>query len=445
MARCLIALPGAMRRIAALLATQLAVGSAALAGTFAEVPGFGSNPGNLKMFTYVPDVLADPAPLVVILHGCNQSAAGYLEHSGWQEEADAGGFALLLPEQQIGPGPIFPGGLNHLARCFNFAETRNSTRDSGEALSIRQMIAHATAALGIDPAEVFVNGLSAGGGMTAVMLATYPDVFAAGAIIAGLPYRCGNRTATSEVDCGVTLAGRPHKPAPDATPQAWGDRVRAAFPGFAGPWPRVSIWQGEADGTVDPPNARELVEQWTNVHGIDALADGEDELGPATRQSFEDAQGRRQVELLTIPGFGHATPIDPDAATEACGQEGEPFIRDADVCSTRAIARLFGLVGVAPTIAIDAAAVEGDAIVVSGTAGDPDGPPPAVTVRLDGPVTSLEQLAVGGESWSARFEGLATDTVYRPRHRRRYGRADGGGDGRPCVARHAAAEPAAGG
>ena len=134
MPRCPIAVPGARRLIVAVLATQLAVGSAALAGTFAEVQGFGTNPGNLRMFTYVPDDLAAPAPLVVVMHGCNQSAAGYLEHSGWQEEANAGGFALLLPEQQFGPGPIFfPGGLNHAARCFNFAETRDSTRGSGEA------------------------------------------------------------------------------------------------------------------------------------------------------------------------------------------------------------------------------------------------------------------------------------------------------------------------
>ena len=95
---------------------------------------------------------------------------------------------MLLPEQKIGPGPIFvPSGRNHRTQCFNFAEVRDSTRDSGEALSIRQMIAQASATIEIDPARIFVNGLSAGGGMTAVMLATYPDVFAAGAIIAGRP------------------------------------------------------------------------------------------------------------------------------------------------------------------------------------------------------------------------------------------------------------------
>ena len=415
MSRCLDAFYCAFRGTAFLLATHLALGSSAIAGTFAEVTSFGSNPGNLKMFTYVPDGLPDPAPLVVVLHGCRQSASSYLEHSGWKEQADKGGFALLLPEQQIGPGPIFlPSGRNHLTQCFNFAEVRNSTRDSGEALSIRQMIAQASATIEIDPARIFVNGLSAGGGMTAVMLATYPDVFAAGAIIAGLPYRCGTRTATAEADCGVTLPFQSHKPAPNRTAQDWGDRVRAAFPGFAGPWPRVSIWQGDADGTVDPPNARELVEQWTDVHGIDAIADEEEDLGPVVRQRFAEAEGSVEVESYTLAGFGHATPIDPDAAEEACGQDGEPFILDADICSTHAIARFFGLAGAVPTVTIDTAEMDSGAIVVSGTAEDPDGTPPAVTVRLDGPFTSHEQPATGGASWSARFEGLTDDTSYRP-------------------------------
>jgi poly(3-hydroxybutyrate) depolymerase len=84
------------------------------------------------------------------------------------------------------------------------AELRDSRRDGGEALSVKQMIDRMKLEHQIDPARIFVNGLSAGGGMTSVMLATYPDVFAAGAIIAGLPYRCGTATRTADVDCGVT-------------------------------------------------------------------------------------------------------------------------------------------------------------------------------------------------------------------------------------------------
>ena len=330
--------------VAAALAATLLLAGPTAAGTFAEVTGFGSNPGALKMFTYLPDTLRNPAPLVVVMHGCNQNAADYLAQSGWREAADADGFVLLLPEQR---------SVNHPTRCLNFAERLDSIRDSGEALSIRQMVAHAAGHHAVDADRVFVTGLSAGGGMTSVMLATYPDVFAAGAIVAGLPYRCGNSTFTAPAACGVTLSFGPHNPAPNRTAADWGGRVRAAAPpGFAGPWPRVSIWQGEADGTVDPPNATELVEQWTDVHGVDAVVDAEEPVGPAVRATFVGADGRTRVELVTIPGFGHATPIDPDAAGAPCGRAG-PFILDADVCSTAEIARFFGLTGQPPSITIE--------------------------------------------------------------------------------------------
>ena len=424
--------PSARSTVAAALAATLLLAGPAAAGTFAEVTGFGSNPGALKMFTYLPDTLRNPAPLVVVMHGCNQNAADYLAQSGWREAADADGFVLILPEQR---------SVNHPTRCLNFAERLDSIRDSGEALSIRQMVAHAAGLHAVDADRVFVTGLSAGGGMTSVMLATYPDVFAAGAIVAGLPYRCGNSTFTAPAACGVTLSFGPHNPAPNRTAADWGARVRAAAPpGFAGPWPRVSIWQGEADGTVDPPNATELVEQWTDVHSIDAVVDAEEPVGPAVRAAFMGADGRTRVELVTIPGFGHATPIDPDAAGAPCGRAG-PFILDADVCSTAEVARFFGLTGQPPSITIDSAVVTGDAIVVTGAAADADGPVAAVSVRLDGAAPQPARAGHRNRDLDRPLRRAAAQPLLpagrrRDRRRRRdrdFARRAGG-------ARHAAAE-----
>src|SRR5689334_5661348 len=62
-----------------------------------EVAGFGSNPGGLRMFTYVPKNLRAMSPLVVVLHGCTQSAARYDVGAGWSSLADRHGFALLFP------------------------------------------------------------------------------------------------------------------------------------------------------------------------------------------------------------------------------------------------------------------------------------------------------------------------------------------------------------
>src|SRR6478736_1551839 len=141
--------------------------------------GFGSNPGNLRMFVYRPPTLADNPALVVVLHGCTQSAASYDLGAGWSTLADRYGFVLLLPEQTSANNP---------KTCFNWFLPGDTRRDRGEALSIRQMIEKTIGAHGIDRKRVYVTGLSAGGAMTAAMLATYPEVFAAGAIIAGLPY-----------------------------------------------------------------------------------------------------------------------------------------------------------------------------------------------------------------------------------------------------------------
>src|ERR671916_1041135 len=148
-----------------------------------EVTGFGSNPGQLRMLTYIPDNLPASSPLVVVLHGCTQTAAGYDHGAGWSTLADRYGFAVLFPEQQRGNNPKL---------CFNWFQGEDIQRDGGEPLSIRQMVERMVRDHGIDRSHVFVTGLSAGGAMTAVMLATYPELFAGGAIVAGVPYGCAS-------------------------------------------------------------------------------------------------------------------------------------------------------------------------------------------------------------------------------------------------------------
>ena len=145
-----------------------------------EISEFGTNPGALKMFAYVPEPLPRAPALVVVLHGCGQTAAAYDFGTGWSTLAKRYGFALLMPEQQ---------GSNNANTCFNWFNPGDVARGRGEAASIRQMVARMVADHKIDPRRIYITGLSAGGAMTSVMLATYPEVFAGGAIIAGLPYR----------------------------------------------------------------------------------------------------------------------------------------------------------------------------------------------------------------------------------------------------------------
>src|SRR4029078_2311652 len=144
-----------------------------------EIAKVGSNPGNLRLHAYVPNVVGPSPPLVVALHGCTQTADSYDQGTGWSDLADRLGFILVFPEQQPANNP---------KNCFSWFLPGDTTRDSGEALSIRQMIAKALAEFEVDRSRIFVTGLSAGGAMASVMLATYPEIFAGGAIVAGLPY-----------------------------------------------------------------------------------------------------------------------------------------------------------------------------------------------------------------------------------------------------------------
>ncbi|WP_442914297.1 extracellular catalytic domain type 1 short-chain-length polyhydroxyalkanoate depolymerase [Kribbella sp. NBC_01245] len=207
--------------------------------------GFWVESGGLRMFRYVPPGLGEGRPVVVALHGCTQSAAAYDDEPGWVALAQQAGFSLVLPQQQ---------SANNASKCFNWFEQADTARGSGEALSIKQMADRMVSDLGSDAERVFVTGLSAGGSMAAVMLVTYPEVFAGGAVVAGLPYRCATSLAQA-FGC--------QNPGADLSPRQWGDKVRAGA-GSAGRWPKVSIGHGTADYTVAYRNLTELMEQWTD-------------------------------------------------------------------------------------------------------------------------------------------------------------------------------------
>ncbi|PPS71043.1 MULTISPECIES: extracellular catalytic domain type 1 short-chain-length polyhydroxyalkanoate depolymerase [Streptomyces] len=325
-------LAGSMRRwvtaAGALVLTGglLAVSPQASAAGLVQVPAFGSNPGNLSMYTYAPDALPAGAPLVVALHGCTQSANDYYAHSGWPKYADRYGFALVLPQTSRS---------NNATSCFNWFEPGDSGRGLGEALSIKQMVDKAVSLYGGDTRRIYITGLSAGGAMTANMLAAYPDVFAGGAIGSGLPARCASSAITA-----YTCMYSP----PDRSPAQWGDLVRSAAPAGTTSWPRVAIWQGTADTTVKPANAVELRDQWTNVWGIGQTPSRMESLGGGTTLTvFDDASGRSAVEVYSVPGMGHGLAVDPGSGVEECGSAGSYYLDT--ICSSYHTARFWGLDG----------------------------------------------------------------------------------------------------
>jgi poly(hydroxyalkanoate) depolymerase family esterase len=312
-------------RASSLLKTLLAAcamclsAAVAHAATLTLVSSFGTNPGNLAMYKYVPTSVPANAPVVVLLHGCSQSAASYDDETGWVKFADENKFYLVFAQQNT---------LNNSGKCFNWFQSGDITRGQGEALSIKQMVDKIKSSHSVDANRVFVSGLSGGAAMTAVMLATYPDVFAGGAINAGVAYKC----ATSSLGGFSCMS-----PGVNKTPAAWGDLARSGYSGYTGRKPLVAIFHGSADGTVKPMNMTELMEQWTNYHGVSQTPTTSDTVAGYPRNNYGG-----KVMTISITGMGHGTAIDPGTGASQCGVAAS-YILDVNLCSTYYTGKFWGL------------------------------------------------------------------------------------------------------
>jgi poly(hydroxyalkanoate) depolymerase family esterase len=283
---------------------------------------FGTNPGALSADTYIPKNYQKNGALVVVLHGSTQSAESYDDGSGWSTMAEECGVALLFPEQRRTNNPI---------GSFNWFSPADNQRDSGEPLSIRQMIAQVVEDHDVDPSRVFITGLSSGGAMTAVMLATYPEVFAGGAIIAGLPYRSANNT----MEAIFQMKGYGF-----LSDYTLGASVRAAST-FTGRWPTISVWHGGSDTTVVSSNADAVVRQWQKIHKVGGPPARVEDVEGFPRQVWCDADGRVVIEEFILPRMGHGTPISA-GGDKGLGEEGK-YMLEVGISSTRQIAVFWGL------------------------------------------------------------------------------------------------------
>lgn len=286
------------------------------------VVSFGTNPGDLRMYKYIPEGVPLSPAMVVSLHHCFQLADDYIEEAGWKALADRYKFVLLMPEQNP---------LNDLSRCFSWYAKEGG---KGEVESIRQMVEKMIAEYGVDRRRIFATGLSSGGSLTLRLLATYPDLFAGGGALGSVTFGCTS-VALGVFPC--QFVGESHDP------QEWGDMVRAAS-SHRGPWPIVSIWHGDRDSLAAPDNAVASVEQWTNVHATDAVPDRVESGNGYVRRVYEDATGRPVVEYWELLAHGHSTPVD---FARGCGNGRDgfgDFVADIGLCSSFEMLKFWGLV-----------------------------------------------------------------------------------------------------
>ncbi|WP_084963962.1 PHB depolymerase family esterase [Thermoactinospora rubra] len=283
------------------LAGLLALAPRARAATLTQIGDFGANPGNIQMYLYVPDNAAPRPGILVAMHGCNGRAVDFHRQTEFASLADRYGFVVIYPQANK--------SANGLSNCFDVWSSEALRHGGGsDPASIVSMVNYVVQRHNGDPARVFATGFSSGAMETVNLLATYPDVFKAGAPFAGVPFGC-----LGPPGCG------------DRTPQQWGDLVRNAYPGYTGPLPRLMTWHGTADDVLNFSMLQKQVDQWTNVHGVSQT--------PTSTTSPQSGWTRRvygsgQVEAYTISGAGHNLP-HPGMAVHAI--------------------RFFGLDGTSPT------------------------------------------------------------------------------------------------
>lgn len=296
-----------------------------------ETTYFGTNPGNISMYAYSPaNIPKDKkVPLVVVLHGCSQSAQLVSEQSGWSKLADTYGFRCIYPQQRASNNP---------SMCFDWYRAGDIDRDRGECASIKQMIDQYEKDYAVDSSRVFVTGLSAGAAMAVVMMAVYPGTFNAGAIFAGGAYK----SAVNVLSTTSAMMGWVNR-----SPKEWGDFVRDANPAFKGPYPKMIIYQGKRDVVVNHKNAYEMIEQWTNVNAADTIAD--DTINDFAnnvnikKYIYRDANKKEVLSFYDVKNIGHALQVDPGNCRDQGGKM-VPFSVDNDYFSTYWTAIDFGLI-----------------------------------------------------------------------------------------------------
>jgi poly(hydroxyalkanoate) depolymerase family esterase len=218
-----------------------------------------------------------PAPLLVMLHGCTQDPDDFATGTRMNVLAEEIGCLVLYPAQSKGANP---------SRCWNWFNAVDQRRDEGEPSIIAGMTRAIMDTHAVDPEQVYVAGLSAGGAMATIMGTLYPDLYAAVGVHSGLPFASAN-------DLSSALAAMK------------GDFRRSTTSGQPLP---IIVFHGDRDTTVHPANGEELVAQGARHLARPGMAEpGHVPDGHAyTRTLYPDDDGTVRAEHWVVHGAGHA-------------------------------------------------------------------------------------------------------------------------------------------
>jgi poly(hydroxyalkanoate) depolymerase family esterase len=286
----------AVALLVAAAAALLPGAATAATGTLTSADYIGSE-GSQHYQLYIPSTYqaGTPVPLVVALHGCSQTADQFRLLTRWDALAEAKGFIVVFPQQDSSANTF---------KCWNFFQDGHMHRSAGEPARIAAVTSLIENTYNIDPHRVYATGLSAGGAMASILAATHPDYFAAIGIGSGCEY-AATAACAGYKSADPALAGR----------QAYkemGPRAR--------PMPFIAF-QGDADTTVPPANADQLVQQWllTDDLADDGAANGSVPTTPAnttpgfapggrfyTVRTYADNHKAELAKYWVVRGMEHA-------------------------------------------------------------------------------------------------------------------------------------------
>lgn len=261
-------------------------------------------------------------PLVVMLHGCKQSPADFAAGTRMNELADELGFVVAYPEQAVRANG---------SRCWNWFRTGDQVRDAGEPSLIAGITREVIAKYDLDPARVYVAGLSAGGAMAAVMGCTYPDLYCAVGVHSGLAYGAAQDLPSAL----AAMRGRHHGAAPPCGESR------------PGPVPTI-VFHGDLDATVHPRNGEHVIAQVSPTRSVliqspsapRSVESGEAGGRAYTRTVQADRSGKPVFEHWVVHGAGHAW---------SGGSERGSYADATGPDAARAMLAFFDRVGSRPT------------------------------------------------------------------------------------------------
>ncbi|KAK0705139.1 Alpha/Beta hydrolase protein, partial [Lasiosphaeris hirsuta] len=255
-------------------------------------------------WVYVPDKVVANPPIVVVIHSCQSTAESYSRNSKipWKQGSDKKGYITVWPSSP------------NSGTCWDVSSPRSlKNGGGGDSQAISNMIVHALDKYKGDPARVFVTGGSSGGMMSNVLAATYPYLISAVSLYSGVPAGCFVSSSGGVAQWNNSCSGGSSR----ATPEAWGNVVRAMDPGYTGARPRMQVWHGSADGTLAPQNYQETIKQWTNVFGYSQTPVSS--LKNFPERNYQTDNYGDHLQGIYATGVGHSVPSNLTASEQWFG------------------------------------------------------------------------------------------------------------------------------